>query len=143
VRQKAGVLVVRFLIEKERRKIMKKLFVLPVLCGALLAGCGSQDNSVEILGQKCEKIATGERGDYLVKCPVVPELDAVRNAEKNSVFLSVTPNEEVIADVENVYIDVVPAGTVEGVAAACYRVLGVNPTIDGEALYAVEVCEQQ
>lgn len=121
---------------------MKKIFVLPVLCGALLAGCGSRDNSVEILGQKCEKIATGERGDYLVKCPVVPELDAVRNAGKNSMFLSVVPNETVIADVENVYIDVVPAGTVEGINAVCYRFLGVNPTVDGETMYAVEVCEQ-
>ncbi len=120
---------------------MKKLFVLPMLCGALLAGC-SKDNSVEVLGQKCEKIATGERGDFLAKCPVVPELDAIRNADKNAMFLSVAPSEEVIADVESVYVDVVPANTVEGVAVNCYRVLGVNPTVDGEAMYAVEVCEQ-
>ncbi len=122
---------------------MKKIFVLPVLCGALLAGCNSKDNTVEILGQKCEKIAVGERGDFLVKCPVVPELDAVHNADKNAMFLSVTPSEEILADVENVYIDVVPANTIEGVGGTCYRVLGVNPTVDGEALYAVEVCEQQ
>ncbi|MDE5615430.1 MAG: hypothetical protein K2I81_01185 [Alphaproteobacteria bacterium] len=121
---------------------MKKLFVLPMVCGALLAGCGNKDNSVDILGQKCEKIATGERGDFLVKCPVIPELDAVRNAEKNAMFLSVVPTAEVIADVENVYIDVVPAGTVEGIEAVCYRFLGVNPNVDGETLYAVEVCEQ-
>lgn len=141
MRQKAGVLVVRYLNGK-KEKIMKKLFVLPMLCGALLAGCGTKDNSVEILGQKCEKIATGDKGDFLVKCPVVPELDAVRNAEKNAMFLSVVPSEEVIADVESVYIDVVPAGTVEGIEAVCYRFLGVNPTVDGEAMYAVEVCEQ-
>ncbi|MBD5400787.1 hypothetical protein HDR61_03525 [bacterium] len=120
---------------------MKKLLVLPLLCGALLAGC-SKDNSVEVLGQKCEKIATGESGDFLAKCPVVPEFDAIRNAGKNAVFLSVNPSEEIIADVENVYIDVVPAGTVEGVDVNCYRVLGAEPTVDGEAMYAVEVCEQ-
>ena len=62
---------------------MKKLFVLPVLCGALLAGCSSKDDTVVILGQTCEKIATGQQGDFLVKCPVVAELDAVSNAYKN------------------------------------------------------------
>lgn len=121
---------------------MKKLFILPVLGTVLLAGCGARDNTVEILGQKCEKIATGNRGDYLVKCPIAPELDAVRNAGKNAVFLSVVPTENIITDVENVYIDVVPAGAVEGVNVVCYRFLGVNPTVDGETLYAVEVCEQ-
>ncbi len=121
---------------------MKKLFVLPVLCGALLAGCSSKDDTVVILGQTCEKIATGQQGDFLVKCPVVAELDAVRNADKNAMFLSVVPSDEILADVENVYIDVVPANTVEGVASNCYRVLGVNPTVDGDTLYAVEVCEQ-
>lgn len=125
---------------------MKKLFVLPVLCGALLAGCASQDNTVEVLGQKCEKIATGAQGDFLVKCPLVPELDALRNADKNSMFLSVNADvinfEEIVADTEHVYIDVIPANTMEDVAYACYRVLGLNPTIDGEAWYAAQVCEQ-
>lgn len=124
---------------------MKKMLVLPVLCGALLAGC-SKDNTVEILGQKCEKIATGAQGDFLVKCPVIPELDAVRNADKNSMFVSAGKDTvdlaEIAADTENVYVDVVPAGTFENVTVTCYRVLGVNPTIDGESMYAVEVCEQ-
>lgn len=123
---------------------MKKLLVLPMLCGALLAGCSS-DNSVEVLGQKCEKIATGDRGDFLAKCPVAPEMDAVRNAGKNSMFLSVNADkinfDEIVADTEHVYVNVIPAGTVEGVDVACYRFLGVNPTIDGDAMYAVEVCE--
>jgi len=121
---------------------MKKMLVLPVLCGALLAGCSSQDNSIEVLGQKCEKVATGEKGDFVAKCPVIPELDAIRGAEKNATFLSVVPTAEIIADTESVYVDVVPANTVEGVAVNCYRVLGVNPVVDGEAMYAVEVCEQ-
>jgi len=131
-----------FIKTKKEKHNMKKLFVLPMLCGALLAGCSSEDKSVEVLGQKCEKIETGKNGDYLVKCPVVPELDAIRNAEKNAMFVSVVPSAEVIADVENIYIDVVPAGTFENVNVNCYRVLGANPTVDGEAMYAVEVCEQ-
>ena len=121
---------------------MKKVLILPVLCGALLAGCGTKDNSIEVLGQKCEKIATGERGDFVVKCPMVPEFDAIRHAAKNSMFLSVTPSDAAIADTENAYIDVVVAGTIEGLDVNCYRFLGVEPVVDGENVYAVEVCEQ-
>lgn len=121
---------------------MKKVFVLPMLCGALLAACGTKDNSVEVLGQKCEKVATGERGDFVAKCPVTPEFDAIRNAAKNAMFVSVSPSEEAIADAENVYVNVVPAGTFENINGTCYRFLGVGQVLDGETMYAVEVCEQ-
>lgn len=118
---------------------MKKLLILPLVC---LAACSS-DNTVDVFGQKCEKIATGERGDFLVKCPVSPELDSIRAADKNAMFLSVNANfEEIAADAEHIYVNVVPAGTFEGVSVNCYRVLGTDPVFDGEAVYATEVCVQ-
>lgn len=116
---------------------MKKLFILPVLC---LAACGS-DNTVDIFGQKCEKIATGERGDFIVKCPVSPELDSIRGADKNTMFLSAQPDMAAIAaDAEHIYVNVIPAGTFEEITGVCYRVMAAEPVLDGETMYATEVC---
>ena len=123
---------------------MKKIALLPVI--AALAACGSSVETVEVLGQKCEKIATGERGDMLVKCPVVAELDAVRANPANAMFLSVNGDvvnfEEIAADKEHIYVDVVPAGAVEQVSVECYRVMSAEPVFDGVAMYATEVCAQ-
>ncbi len=122
---------------------MKKILVLPMLCGVLgLAACSSE-NTVDIFGQKCEKIATGEQGDFVAKCPASPELESIRAADKNSMFLSAAVNfEEIAADGEHIYVNVIPAGTLENVPVNCYRVLGLDPVFDGAAMYATEVCIQ-
>lgn len=123
---------------------MKKLFLLPVLCA--LTACGSNTDTVVVMGQNCEKVAVGERGDMLVKCPVVEELVAIRNGTPNAMFLSVNADmvnlEEIAADGEHIYVDVVPAGTFEGQASECYRVLAAQPVFDGVAMYATQVCPQ-
>ena len=123
---------------------MKKLLVLPMLCGVLgLAACSSSENTVDIFGQKCEKIATGEQGDFIAKCPVAPELDSIRAADKNSQFLSAVVNfEEVAADAEHIYVNVIPAGTIGNVPVNCYRVLGTEPVVDTTVMYATEICIQ-
>ena len=123
---------------------MKKLLVLSVV-GLSLAACGSE-NTVDVFGQKCEKIITGERGDFVAKCPVSPELESIRSADKNAMFLSVNADvvslEEMAADAEHIYVNVVPAGTFEEVEVNCYRVMAAEPVLDGEAMYATEVCIQ-
>jgi len=119
---------------------MKKFGVMAVAAVAL-AACGDS-NTIDVLGQKCTKIATGDKGDVVVKCPVNEDLTALRSVAADSMFLSAQVNfEEVAADKENVYVNVIPAGTLEG-KGTCYRVVVNEPVFDGEKMYTMQVCEE-
>jgi len=105
---------------------------------AILAGCGSKTES--FLGIECEKIAKGDAGDYVLKCPVTDELTMVQSQEPNAMFKSINPT-EYAADVEHIYINVVPNDCDEGTSG--YRILAKEPVFDGETMYAVGFCVKQ
>lgn len=122
---------------------MKKLGVMAVALSAL-AACSSND-TVDFMGQKCAKIATGDQGDILIKCPMTEDFAALRSVAADSMFLSVNADkvnfDEIAADTENAYVNVIPAGTFEG-KGACYRILVNEPVFDGETMYTIEICEE-
>ncbi len=116
---------------------MKKIaFLLPVIA---LAACGQE--AKKTLVSDCEQISAGEQGDTLVKCPMTEELAAIQAMEANSMFLSATADLVALAaDAENVYVNV-NAGACDVEGQVQYRVMVKNPTIDGEAMYAVAICQ--
>lgn len=116
---------------------MKKL----LLClGALLAvpACAS-NSTVDVLGQKCEQVAVGEQGDIIARCPASAELVKLQAGQPSAMFLSMGPSEEMLADKEHVYVNIVENDCKDGMTG--YRVLVANPVMDGTAMYAVLVCE--
>lgn len=124
---------------------MKKFAAMVIACAAV-AACSSKD-TVNVLGQNCQKVATGERGDMLVKCPVSQELAAVQAVAADSMYLSTNADagvkfDEIASDAEHVYVNVIPAGTMEGQNTNCYRVTVKEPVFDGAAMYTVEICEE-
>ena len=114
---------------------MKKLIlVLPVIA---LAAC-SQEQTTLVSG--CEKVVASENGD-VYKCPMSEELAAIQAMEANAMFNTLDGLDvaAVAADAENVYVNVY--GTCETEGQVEYRVMVKNPTLDGQAMYAVEVCK--
>lgn len=116
---------------------MKK-YMFVGFAAAVLAGCGSKTES--FLGIECERIAKGESGDYVLKCPATDELKMVQSQEPNAMFASANPT-EYAGDVEHIYINVVPNDC--GEDANGYRILAKEPVFDGEAMYAVGFCVKQ
>ena len=118
---------------------MKKLFV----CGAavaMLAGCSSKPETVQVFDADCEKVATFEQGDMIVKCPVVEGLSVIQAQEANAKFVQggdLNLN-EMAADAEHIYVNVIPAGSYEWAAKPEYRVMVKEPNFEGEA-WAVSV----
>lgn len=116
---------------------MKK-YMFVGFAAAILAGCGEKTET--FIGAECEKIATGERGDYVLKCPITPELTMVQSQEPNALFASVNPT-EYANDAENIYVNVVPNDCGENMAG--YRVLVKEPKFEEGSMYAVSFCIQQ
>ena len=116
---------------------MKK-YVFMGFAAAILAGCGNKTET--FLGVECEKVATGERGDYVLKCPITQETTMIQSQEPNAMFASVNPA-EYAADKEHTYVNIVPNDCGENTAG--YRVLVKEPVFDGTTMYAVSFCMQQ
>lgn len=121
---------------------MKKLLlILPV---AALAACGQEQKT---LVSGCEKIAANETIGEVYKCPMSEELAAIQAMEANAMFVSFEGLDAaaMAADAENVYVNVAGAckTEVEGqvTEGRDYRVMVKNPTIDGKAMHAVEICK--
>lgn len=114
---------------------MKKLLL--VLPAVALAACSSEQPKTLVSG--CEKIVASENGD-VYKCPMSEELAAIQAMEANAMFNTLDGLDvaAVAADAENVYVNVY--GTCETEGQVAYRVMVKNPTLDGQAMYAVEVC---
>ena len=115
---------------------MKKLLlILPV---AALAACGQEQKT---LVSGCEKVVTSETGGDIYKCPMSEELAAVQAMEANVMFGSIEGLDvaTVVSDTENAYVNVYGKCEAEGQVA--YRVMVKKPTIDGKAMYAVEICK--
>lgn len=115
---------------------MKKLLlILPV---AALAACGSSEKT---LVSGCEKLTADREGGDVYKCPMSEELAAIQAMEANAMFGGSGDTFDIAAaaaDAENVYVNVFGQCETEGQVA--YRVMVKTPTIDGQAMYAVEVC---
>lgn len=75
------------------------------------------------------KIATGSRGDYIVKVAATPELIAISNLQKTGMFLSVSP----FAYTESGYILI----NVVSQYGGGYRILGYRMTSYNGGYYAV------
>ncbi len=116
---------------------MKK-YMFVGFAAAVLAGCGEKTET--FIGAECEKIVTGERGDYVLKCPITPELTMVQTQEPNALFASVNPT-EYASDAEHIYVNVVPNDCGDDVAG--YRVLVKEPKFEEGSMYAVSFCIQQ
>lgn len=116
---------------------MKKLLlILPV---AALAACGSQEKT---LVSGCEKVTTDREGGDVYKCPMTEELAAIQAMEANAMFGGSGDTFDAAAaaaDAENVYVNVY--GTCETEGQVAYRVMVKNPVLDGQAMFAVEICK--
>lgn len=120
---------------------MKKITLCGLAAIALVAaGCSKSNETVEVFGEKCVKVAQFEQGDYIVKCPVAESLVAIQGQTPNAKF--VQGGEEIqkyAADTESIYVNVVPAGSYDWAQKDEYRVMVKNPTLDGDAMWAVSV----
>ena len=54
-----------------------------------------------------EKVAEGKAGDYVLKCPRLPELEEIMKLKPNSYFLSCGDVDEYTRDVNHVYVNVI------------------------------------
>lgn len=118
---------------------MKK-YVFIGFAAAVLAACGNGSKTETVLGAECERVARGEQGDYVLKCPITPELESLQAQEANAMFLSADAS-EYANDAEHIYIDVVKNDCGENTVG--YRILVKEPVFDGEKLYAVVACVQK
>ncbi|MBR1380663.1 MAG: hypothetical protein IJ560_03705 [Alphaproteobacteria bacterium] len=116
---------------------MKKFGAMVIALGAL-AACSGND-AIDVMGQKCTKVAMGENGEMLVKCPVTEDLTGLRAVEANAMLITADANvEEIAADKDSIYMNVVPATETIG---TCYRILVNEPVFDGTTMNALEICE--
>ncbi len=114
---------------------MKKLFlILPV---AVLAACSSEQKT---LVSGCEKIIASETGGDIYKCPMTEEFVKIQAMDADSMFGSIDGLDmaNVIFDTEHAYVNVY--GTCENPKQVQYRVMVRNLKIDGDAMYAVSIC---
>ena len=116
---------------------MKKLLlILPVVA---LAACGSEQKT---LVSGCEKILSNEVAGDVYKCPMSEDLAAIQALEANAMFKTTDGLDvaAIAADTENVYINVFAEDKCPAEGQVWYRVMVKNPTFDGKAMYAVELC---
>jgi len=112
------------------------------LCGAaVIFGIMGNANAVDV--SKCETFGlVGPRGDWIVKCAPTDELRQIQAKEAKCKFLSAGSNmglnvmETIIADTENIYINVVPGEF--GPDTTGYRILqNIDLSDWSEKFYAV------
>jgi hypothetical protein len=120
---------------------MSKLPIIASMMAKALCGCGRHDKLA-----KCEKIATGKKGDYLIKCTKSKRLEEIAKGKKDSMFLSI--NMDVIdltklpGDKDYIYVNMIPDDTKQfGADADCIRVL--VPGADLSKKYAVQTCDRR
>ena len=119
---------------------MKKLFV----CGAavaMLAGCSSKPETVQVFDADCEKVATFEQGDMIVKCPVVESLATIQAQEPKAKFVQGGDFDfaTAVADTDHIYVNIIPAGSYEWAEKLEYRIMVKEPNFEGDAMWAVSV----
>ena len=105
----------------------------------ILTGCDSKTET--LMGVECEKIATGERGDYVLKCPSAPKMEKFRSMEANAMFLSAGDPASYVADKEHIYINVIKNGCGDNTIG--YRILAKDAVFDDGVPYAVNVCKKR
>lgn len=116
-----------------------------LICGAALvaiAGCSAEKtDGIDIFGSSCEKVAVFEQGDMIVKCPINETLASLQEQTPNGIFvphddLNLT---EFAADVEHVYLNIIPAGSYEWAQKTEYRIMVKNPNVEKNSLYTISV----
>ncbi|MBO4480736.1 MAG: hypothetical protein J5742_03905 [Alphaproteobacteria bacterium] len=124
---------------------MKKLFVCGV-AAALIAGCSEKPKSTEVkvLDASCEKIATFEQGDFIVKCPVSTALQMLQTQTPNARFVQAGDLNlaDLSADADHIYVDVIPAGAYDWAEKLEYRVMVKEPNFEGDAMWAIAVISE-
>ena len=55
-----------------------------------------------------EKVVEGVAGDYVLKCPRLPELEEIMKLKPNSYFLSCGDVDEYARDTKHIYVNVIP-----------------------------------
>ena len=56
-------------------------------------------------------MAEGKAGDYVLKCPHLPELEEIMKLKANSYFLSCGDIDEYARDAKHIYVNVIPRMT--------------------------------
>lgn len=117
---------------------MKK-FLFAGFAAAILAGCSSEpENVTTILDAKCETVATGAEGNFVVKCPVTEQLTEIQSKEADSMFVSGRDYydfDAYAADAEHIYVEVNPNAS--NGDQPIYRVMVKTPVFDENAKYSV------
>ena len=114
---------------------MKKL----LFCGAaaaILAGCSAREETVPVIDAQCEKLATFEAGDMIVKCPLAEGLVAMQAQQVSGKFIQGgdLPLAEFAADAEHVYVNVVPLKSEDGKDIGTeYRIMAKNADLNADA----------
>ena len=123
---------------------MKKL---SILLGAIVfAGCAHAD-TVDVLGASCDQIASGERGDILVRCPANDALREIQAGAPDSMFLSIQLDEAIkdkqANDGDYIYVNILSdelSSCAPGVSE--YRVLIVDIPADMPSMYSFSKCAE-
>lgn len=120
---------------------MKKIFGLVAVL-ALVAGCNSNtSDTVTVLDATCEKVTTFTEGDMVVKCPITEQLQALQTQEANSMFVQGGDLKlnELAADAEHIYVNVIPAGSYEWAPKTEYRVMVKEPVFEEGKMWTVSM----
>ena len=120
---------------------MKKITLCGLAAIALVAtGCSKSNDTVEVFGEKCVKVAQFEQGDYIAKCPVAESLVAIQSQTPNSMFVQGGEDiQKYVADTDSIYVNVIPVGTYDWAQKNEYRIMAKNPVMDGNTMWAVSV----
>lgn len=121
---------------------MKKL----LFCGAaaaIIAGCGTKTETVQVMDATCDKVITFEQGDMIVKCPITEGLTMIQAQPANSKFVQGQGFDftNAIADAEHVYVNVIPAGSYDFADKTQYRVMVRDANMEADAWAVALVIE--
>lgn len=125
---------------------MKKILI----CGAAIAaiaGCSAKEetNDVKIFDASCEKVATFEQGDMIVKCPTNETLASLQEQTPTGMFVQGEGFDfaAAAADAEHVYVNVIPAGAYDWAAKTEYRIMVKNPNFEEGSFWTVSVLAEE
>ena len=113
---------------------MKKL----LFCGAaaaIIAGCSSREEPVVVFDATCEKVATFDSGNMVVKCPMTRILTVIQQQGPNNKFEETEGLDlaKMAADTEHAYVNILPMAEYRGQTGKTqYRVMVPNADVTSE-----------
>ena len=125
---------------------MRKILIYGAAIAAI-AGCSAKEetNDVKIFDASCEKVATFEQGDMIVKCPVNETLASLQEQTPTGMFVQGEGFDfaAAAADAEHVYVNVIPAGAYDWAAKTEYRIMVKNPNFEEGSFWTVSVLAEE